>query len=380
MPPPRERAAPGDPTPGEDVEALLHAGHDHHEHVHGNHDGDHEGHHGDGGHDHHDMMAIVGDPSDDGLIMERLDFALGPLFATLPGGLVVDLSLDGDVVARAHARATLRLPAGARGRDPLAPLAYEVAVARARRTPSDAIARRQIAALEVERATSHALSLYALGVALGWRELTDTALELSRSLLPARSAAQAALDEASDTLGVALGGADRLAAAADAMLRRRAARLRLRGRAVVDRDAAESHKVGGPTGRAAGIADDARAADPLYHALGFAPQGADAGDAEARAQLRAAEIVASLALVRAAASEAGGDAEAVREAPGEPVVVEGPRGPLHAIAGPNREVAIATPGADGALAIAGDSITGLELGAAIVGLVSFDLSPWRTEA
>jgi hypothetical protein len=61
--------------------------------------------------------------------MESIEFELGPLAAGLPGGLVLDLSLDSDVVERCEPRATHWFD-GAAG-DPLAPAASAAALAAA---------------------------------------------------------------------------------------------------------------------------------------------------------------------------------------------------------------------------------------------------------
>ena len=384
MAPPRDYVVLGDPMGGEPAAGLLdghvaeaHAHADHEHEHHEDHHGDHEHGHGDhdGGHDHHDMMAIVGDPSADGLIMEAVDFSLGPFAPSLPGGLVVDLSLDGDVLARARVRATLLLGAADH---PLAPLTWQVATARARTSPSESTGRRQIVALEAERALSHALSLSALASAMGWRDLSDAAYELRRELLSLRGRGAAAL--AGTTEDVDTRGAERALARAARLLTRRSARARLARRGVLDRATVEEAKVGGPIGRATGFEDDARTTDALYAALDFTPETASAGDAAARVDVRVREVAASLRLVRAAGAEEGSAGPAQDSAAGLPVTVEGPRGPVMAIAAPDEQVAVATPGAEATLDLAGHAVVGLEMGPAMVALASFDLDPWRVEA
>ena len=349
---------------------------------HGGHSGHggHDAHDEHGGHEHHDMMAITGDPSADGLIMEPIDFSLGPLAPSLPGGLVIELSLDGDVVASARPTATLPLSGDASTPDPLTPLTWRVAAARARAYPSEAEARQQITALEVERALSHALSVHAVGFALGWRELADASLALARALLPARAAGgleHRLATEDSRGLRSSLAEAQRPLASVGRLVAGRAARRRLRGRAVVDATAAGERKVGGPIARAAGLDVDERVADGLYESLGFELQGASDGDALARVVVRVAEIRASLALAEAAAAERGSDEASPGGPAGLPVAVEGPRGAVHAVAAPDDGVAIAMPGAEPARELAGEAIVGLELAAATAALASFDLSPWR---
>ena len=350
---------------GHDHDAHDHHGHDHEAHDHGGHD------HGE--HDHHDMMAIVGDPSDDGLIMESLDFLLGPLAPSLPGGLVVELSLDGDVVAHAHARATLGLRPDDPLGDPLTALSWRAATERARRRPSEAAARRQMIAVETERALSHSLNLHGLGFALGWRDLADAAFDLARALLPARAAAETSsvVDD--------LRGVERPLAAIRRIAGSRGMRRRLGGRAVVEAADVDAHKIGGPIARAAGVEADDRATDPLYRALDFEPAVVSGGDAAARVAVRVAEIAGSVALVRRAAADSGEEQVDDADPTGLPIVVEGPRGPLLAVASPEGSVAVATPGAAGALQVAGEAVVGLEFGPAVAALVSFDLSPWRVD-
>jgi hypothetical protein len=394
MPPARSYESRPSPLGGEPIEKVLAGartgGHDlnHRDHAdhmavrheaHGNHmAGGHEDHMA-GGHDHHDMMAVVGDPSRDGLVMEDIDLELGPLSPSLPGGLVIEIALDGDVVARAQAHAMLRADSEA-GPDPLAPLSWRVALAGTRIAPGVAVL-----AVEVERALSHAAWLHTLGYALGWSRLADRALELARTLLPARAAAVAALDTELDptsvaqlreTLNLAAVGADRLRRLLDG----RTAGRRLRGLAPVDAGAVEARGIAGPVARAAGVDADSRRDDPRYAALGFEPVVAETGDAEARTAVRAVELRASLNLAAAALDVEGPDESARAgegprgsfDAPGGPdeegPVVEGPRGPLDATAG---------PAAAGLLELAGEAIAGLEVADAIVALVSFDLSPWR---
>lgn len=107
--------------------ALPH-GHDAHaDHEHEHH-GDHGGHEHHESHDHDDMMAIVGEPSADGLVMEPLELRFGPIGTPLPGGLVADVTLDGDVVEKCEVGALL-IPDEASGiPDPLAPQAWRVAI------------------------------------------------------------------------------------------------------------------------------------------------------------------------------------------------------------------------------------------------------------
>ena len=312
--------------------------------------------HGDGGHeDHGDMMAIEGEPSADGLVMEPIELELGPLGSPLPGGIVVAATLDGDVVAACEVRATLR--GGAGGPDPLSPAAWREALARAGEPERERPARwAAAAAVERERAVSHLAWLRALGRLLGFEPLVTRA---SAALAGARAG-----DAAEARALAALVAGRRLAA-------------RTAGRATVDAAAVRERGLRGPTARAAGIPDDARVLDPLYVALGFDPVLEEAGDARARALVRAREAVASLELAAAAAERApAGSAPEGGAPPGAEGLVEGPRGPLRAWMEDGR-TRTAAPGGAAARAAAADAATGEEWAGALVALASFDLSPWE---
>lgn len=346
------------------------------------------GHGADAGHDHHDMMAIVGDPSADGLVMESIDFALGPLAAGLPGGLVLDLSLDGDVVERCEARATLMpepIGGGACG-DPTASATWTVAVALAHERaaaarPDEATARIRVAAVETERALSHVSWLRAFGLVLGWSELGERAERAVKALMPLRTRLEltvVAPGNADGLEGLAAGleASRRPVERALALLEgSRRLRSRTRGRAKIPRDRIAGTKVAGTVARAAGIPCDARAGDPLYEALGFRETTLAGGDAEARTLLRTAEAASALNLAIAALGE-GGSREPMPADLSAETAVEGPRGPVRARF-ENGRLEASAPGAAALLDLAGEAVSGLELGSALAALASFDLSGWR---
>ena len=416
--PPDRRLAPLDaPTSGLPLAAAV--GEDaggRHDAGGGGHDagGGHGAAGGHGGHAGHDMMAIVGEPSADGLVMEAIDLVLGPLAPSLPGGLAVDLSLDGDVVAQAVVRATLAVPAEALSRgaapDPLAAGAWQAARAarQADGARAPAAARRHaahaarggdradgaetLAWVERERALSHAAWLRMLAVALGWAQLADAALALARALLalpapppPAhRPAAPPAAHRPApppaaggrwDALAEAVAGAAEPLAVVAGLAGSRRLRRRLAGEGAVAAAALRHAGIGGPVARAAGIATDARADDPRYDRLGFAPQLADGSDALARTRLRLAEIGQSLRLLAALAADPAPIAALAPAAR-----VEGPRGPLDGGAGDDPPAAARRDPAAALRRLAGEATRGRELAAATVVLVSFDLSPWATPA
>lgn len=395
MPPPRSyvswpRALPGVPA----SELLSQGGHgpsggadeDHRENAEHSEEDQGEDHESSG--EDHDMMAIVGDPSADGLVMEWIDFELGPLAAALPGGLVLDLSLDGDVVGRCEARATLAMPlgpiAGGTWGDPTASAAWTAATALAFELAAgvpaaEATARVRIAAVETERALSHLSWLRAFGFVLGWPELAQRADRAVEALAPARTRLEraAALGEAGGREETAILDAssapvDRVRLLLDGSRRLRS---RTRGRAETAIQRVVDTGLGGPAARAAGVTGDARTRDPLYEALGFREVCLAEGDAEARTVLRTAEAAAALELAAAALAEVGSAEAGAPDLPAE-ALVEGPRGSVRAAFESGR-LQIGAPGAAAALELAGEAITGLEVGSALVGLASFDLSGWQ---
>ncbi len=352
------------------IAAAPDGGHGGHEgHNHGDHEGhgdhDHDGHKGHGDHEGNgDMMAIVGDPSSDGLIMEDVELTLGPLGAALPGGLVARFTLDGDVVTGVVLDATLRavgVPA-----DPLTPLAWRAVLAAAdgRTGPGDLVA------VEVERALSHVAWLRSMGSVLGLGTLDRASAMAVRFLIPARNAATPAGERLPQLIEEAVAATRRVEelCAGD-----RGLRARLGGLAVVEEGALERRRVGGPAARAAGLVRDARQRDARYDGVDFAPVLESGSDALARTRVHAREASAALGLALELLRQGGG-------APGSgrlPAVVEGPRGPLHAIAARGGTPAVAAPGQAALLELAAASVVGLELSSALAGLVSFDLSPWR---
>lgn len=386
MPPPRRyvgwpRSLPGVPASEVLAPETDPSGEAHH--------GGHDMEHGDHEMDHGDMMAIVGDPSEDGLVMESIDFELGPLDAGVPGGLALTLSLDGDVIDRCEPRATLAMPlgpiAGGALCDPLAPVSWATAIAlalelAAGRGASEATARIRLAAVESERALSHLAWLRAFGHLLGWAELEECADDAALAVMPHRmrlEEAAATLSLESDHRGEPAAGLEAASRPVDRVRRlldgsRRLA-ARTRGRAEVTEERIAADGVAGPVARAAGASRDARTGDALYETLGFREIVLEAGDAEARTLLRSEEAAAALDLARVALHEkgAGGAATTTGEA-----VVEGPRGPIHASAA-GGQVTVRAPGSPALLTMAGEAVAGLEVGAALTALASFDLSGWR---
>lgn len=339
---------------------LERDGHRQHGHEHG---------HG----DHHDMMAIVGEPSADGLVMERIDLTYGPLGTPLPGGLAAELTLDGDVVAECTVHALLRsAPPGAP--DLLAPVAWTVATAARNHATSPWL---RIAAVEVERAVSHLAWLRSLARLLDWQPLVErctetlASLQVERRVIPGHEPTE-------PWLRAAVGRADleechgRVHDLVAMVRRSRALRWRLTGRAIVTPAQALERGLHGPVGRGSGHAADARTDDPAYRELGFEPVVRGEGDALARTLVRAEEALAAVGLAVDALTSAYVGADAPAAAGAKPAV-EGPRGPITAQR-PNAEWEPAARRA------AADAMVGQEWSAALVALVSFDLSPWSAGA
>ncbi|MEV4419364.1 hypothetical protein AB0L40_05220 [Patulibacter sp. NPDC049589] len=301
----------------------------------------------------HDMMAIVGNPSADGLIMEDLKVVHGPFGTALPGGLQLSVTLDGDVVRNATVMALLRVAAdtGApTAPDLLAPAAWRATLNRALDRPTD------LRAVEHERALSHVAWLRALGRLLNDQRLATAA---GHTVVALRRDSPTAQEQVAH-LG--------------SLLKRRTIRRRLEGRARLDADTVAARGLRGPIARAAGIPDDARGTDPAYVAMGFSPLTAAGGDAWARAGLRVAEALAAVDLCRRLADRSASTCHAVA-AP----AVEGPRGPLSAQRIGDRW-RLSAAGADAARRAAADLMIGCEWSSALMAAVSLDLSPWNIDA
>lgn len=299
-----------------------------------------------GGDEGGDMMEIVGEPSRDGLVMESIAMEHGPLAPGLPGGLVIAVELDGDIVCSCEVRASLRFET----HDPLAPVAWDAVGGR-----NEPNGLGRLVAIERERALSHLAWLSGFGVVLGWNQLADRAREISGALL-----------------GPKMGDLERLLSSARRLLglleNNRRLGLRTRDRGVVPLTLAKARGLLGPNARASGLRTDVRERSQTYRELGFSIRTQHAGDAEARVLQRAGETVDSLGLIKSALSDGAPASSARAEA-----VVEGPRGPISR--GDNSD-----PSADATAAArttAGELARGLEWASALAVVASFDLSPWQ---
>lgn len=360
---------------------------------HESHDADeHESHGGHGGHDHGEMMAITGEPSADGLVMESLDVQAGPLGVALPGGLVMIAKLDGDVVAECNVDQTLRAADDDGPPDPWASVAWNVAELAAQESQAGLAPRPggrwfRLAAVEVERAVAQLAWLHQFLRLLAWPQMTDRVRPLLLGLVGARGDLPVELTtlDLPDVTATAVrerlldvqSETQRLARdlAASRLFARRTAGL---GRLSCD-DAAQ-RGVSGPVARASGIGSDVRADDRGYRTLGFAPVVRQDGDARARVLARAEEAAQSAGLA-AAALERGHQPADDREVPGSVGsvgdVVESARGPVRVLVDGGGQLHHSAPGARAACEAAGELAVGHEWAAALVTVASFDISPWR---
>jgi Ni,Fe-hydrogenase III large subunit len=305
------------------------------------------------------------------------------LLPSLPGGLSLSFTLDGDTVAEAgvesataSAEALLYGPASGlverlSGLDPLSPVSYRLLASLALQDASEG-ERRRLAVLEVERAASHLGWLSGFAHLNGLEPVRREAarLELRLRRLPVDHL------EHEHVSGDLLEAADRLARGIDRtpLLSRR-----LYGVGVLE---ARDTEMGGPVARAAGRREDLRLESADYEALGFEPVLAEGSDALSRMRVRLAELQQSLYLARDALRRATGSglAPAYDAASGSgSAAVETPRGPatlwISIEGGEVVEAELIVP-AQAALALAESVAEGRELGDALVGVASLDISPW----
>lgn len=328
---------------------------------------------GGSGHDHGDMMAVTGDPSEDGLVMEDAKAMIGPIGGPFPTGLQLELTLDGDVVCEMQLESALGSGPGPLP-DPFSRKAAEWALRRGPAAPALAVSEvaAQLLATELERALSHSIWLAGLCELIGWAGMADRLRSAVAGLIEAHAAPE---HEAAALLTGRVTG--RLSGALASYLGSDSASRRLKGVAHLSPGRCAELGIKGPNARACGLPADARSADPAYTALGFEPVVGEHGDAAARARLRAEEALASIELIERA-RQAG-------ELPEGAGPVEGPRGRVHGRAsgedafaldgGSEGEVVTLERGALGKLV--GELATGYGLARSLVAVSSFDLSPWE---
>lgn len=267
-------------------------------------------------------------PDRDGLELDQVPVRVGPFFPPFPVGLVLDVALQGDVVQEATVGANPFAtdgpapPAGvrdvARSAAPLfrRALARPVAIAELERERARHHLHWIAHALRVQGLGALARRVVALAAAPGpaaARDLRDLEVLLERTRSLAWSTASVGVVDAAA----------------------------LRGRGL------------GPVARAAGLAEDERAHDEAYRAIGFEPIVHQSGDARARLRQRIAEARQSIDLVaRAGERQAGGAG-----------VVEAPRGRLTAHVRPGPAL----------LSLVPSLLAGAEWGDAVTTVVSLDV-------
>jgi len=261
-------------------------------------------------------------PDRDGLRLDALPLAIGPFYPRLPAGLVVEMTVAGDVLTDVVVPAVPGRGSDEGSRRLVPPSPFERALTEPVR----------IAELEFARARSHLRWLSDALINQGLIALGIRALRLARESGP--------------------GDAPRIRSFARQLGRTGLFRWSLpRGHGV---DAAAVAGAGiGPVSRAAGLDEDVRTEDPAYRSLGFRPIVVAGNDVPAWWRVRLAEAADSLDL----AARAG---EARTKLIGR---VESPRGRLEPDDNPTARTLRLVPGL----------LTGLEWGDAMATLTGLDL-------
>lgn len=256
-------------------------------------------------------------PDRDGLDLDALELRVGPFFPALPAGLILRVSLQGDVVQHATVK-----PGPYRKMRPRA----ETSVFR--RAVTESVPIRQI---ELARASHHLRWLADTLRVHGLHALGLRILSLARGLAPGDL-------ESVERIRRLLGRAPVLAwATAD---------VGVLPADVVARSA-------GPVARASGALRDGRLEDDRYVSLGFQPVVQESGDARARWRQRLLEARQSLEI-----------ASRVGSATTVPCgIVEGPRGPVGGGESAGHALMEAVP----------RLIEGLDWGDAVTTILSLDL-------
>lgn len=263
-------------------------------------------------------------PDRDGLRLDALPLRIGPFFAPLPAGLVLDVTFAGDVVLEAAAAP-----------NPLAGTAGSVPPRHGLRPFLRALGEPvPVATLEVARAREHLAWTADALLAHGLPALAHRALRLARAVKPGDGRLVTRFARLLDWTQV----------------------LRWSTAGVGHLETAHLGGLGlGPVSRAAGLAEDGRSQDPAYHRLRFEPLLATGADAATRWRLRLAEAAQSLDLAARA-----GDLSTTPTGR-----VESPRGRLEADSAPGVRLLPLVP----------ELLSGLEWGDAVATLVSLDLDP-----
>ena len=327
--------------------------------------------------------------SQDGLPMEWSEVPFGPLFPGLPGGLVFTLTLDGDTTMSARVDSDLMrrdliptwlgplsgFPDRVSQLDPLTPEVYRTLAAHAVEaaggpTSGNAHGYQRVIALERERISSHLNWLSRFGSLLGHDWLATRAVWLYRRLRT--TAGEAAIRETRQPLRQFV---DRVVGLAP---------LRWRLQDVGRLTGPDGERARGPVARALGLREDARNDDAIYRQLGFTPVVFDGSDAWARLCVRLREIEQSLDLVLEATAriETGADALPPSTAGAGAAQVETPRGratmQVTLSERDVRHVELDPPSAHN-LTLVDAVAREQEVGDALAGVASLDLSPWELD-
>jgi Ni,Fe-hydrogenase III large subunit len=325
--------------------------------------------------------------SGDGLKMEWVEAPYGPLFPGLPGGLDLTLTLDGDTVAQAETEPGIEgwtpaenltgtienFPDRVARIDPLSPVAYRLLALRALEDAADTYPEgrtvlTRVGSLERERAASHLGWLADFGHLIGDGWLSRSAGELQIALLRVTDTGEI------ERLRVGIGKFVRRVERAPLL------RSRLGGTGSLDLAAAA-----GPVARAGGVDTDVRTGEPVYRNLGFVTAIREGNDALARLRVRLEEIDRSLDLVVTAGSM--GVPERLTNPTGSATgaasgvaTIETPRGAatlrIMLEGGTVRAAELDTPSTKN-MDLIGVLTEGKEVGDALVGVASLDLSPWE---
>ncbi len=325
--------------------------------------------------------------SSDGLQMDWLVVPYGPFFPGLPGGLGLQLTLDGDTVSGTDTRnlvgySTPLVSAPLTPDDfiahlvkimPHAPVSYGFLAISALEnaagtTVNTDTARGRAAALERERIASHLSWLADFGTQTGYRWLATRAAALQIEVQVADAGQIAALNPAMTALIGRLQRAPLM-------------RMRLKGNARLN----DSADAAGPLARALGRNEDVRSDDEIFSALGFSPASQTGGDALARLQLRCNEIEQSLKLIAAAGVITAPKMEDIGKLTGKltskgEAAIETPRGAaklrLAVKKGKVVSAELDTPSTRH-VGLIEDLTAQQELGDALAAINSLDLSPWE---
>ncbi|MDF9799208.1 Ni,Fe-hydrogenase III large subunit [Catalinimonas alkaloidigena] len=356
--------------------------HEEHEHQH-----DGGGGHNHGGGGFMSMVAMTKDMprSMDGLAMEMNPVHFGPFFPGFPGGLSISMMLDGDTVMQVEIEKGLLCrnlmetfpsePKAFVGHiatiNPLAPVAFRIlaekAVANALKMEDDEQKGiNDLVLLEKERILSHLNWLAVFSQTIGSPVMHLKAIDLHRQYQRGKDNEQAILKLIEQI--------------------RKAPYLKMRLKTVGMIPKNLLHHASGSIARAGGMPQDARIQDKTYENFSFSPLQGQHNNAWGRLLMRLAEMEQSLKLIQTNEKlSVTGHEKAIpyNESSGEGRArVETSRGiaelGVHISAGQVKKFHLTTPSASHAAFIP-EVAEGQELGDALIGIASLDISPWEID-